>query len=44
MWAAYYWVMNWCAGLNRQEWAAVLVFAMLLGFTCMRGFGSRSNY
>lgn len=37
-------IMNWCAHANRTEWMVVLVVAMLLGFLCMRGYGSRSNY
>ncbi len=27
-----------------QEWFYVLVVAIALGFLCLRGFGSRSNY
>jgi hypothetical protein len=37
-------VMRWATSLNRQEWLIVLVVAMVLGFLCMRGYGSRSNY
>jgi hypothetical protein len=36
--------IHWINGLDRQEWLVVLVVAMVLGFLCMRGFGSRSNY
>ncbi|MEN1681885.1 MAG: hypothetical protein AAGJ46_20075 [Planctomycetota bacterium] len=34
----------WFAALNREEWLVVLAVGCLLGFLCMRGFGSRSNY
>jgi hypothetical protein len=44
MWNAINTVMNWAASLNRQEWLVVLLLAMGLGFLCMRGYGSRSNY
>jgi hypothetical protein len=37
-------VMRWFNKLDRQEWLIVLVVAMLFGFLCMRGYGSRSNY
>ena len=36
--------LHWINGLDRQEWLVVLVVAMLIGFLCMRGFGSRSSY
>ena len=31
-------------GMGTQEWMLVLVGVIVLGFFCMRGFGSRSNY
>jgi hypothetical protein len=36
--------MDWFNSLDRQEWLAVLMIGMVLGFLCMRGYGSRSNY
>ena len=27
-----------------QEWMLVLVGAIVIGFFCLRGYGSRSNY
>ncbi len=30
--------------LNRQEWLLVLVGVVIVGFFCLRGFGSRSSY
>ena len=27
-----------------QEWTLVLISAIVIGFYCLRGFGSRSNY
>jgi hypothetical protein len=30
--------------LNTQEWVLVLLGLVILGFVCMRGFGSRTNY
>lgn len=36
--------MHYMAHLKREEWAVVLVIVMLLGWFCMRGFGSRSDY
>ena len=44
MYNVYNSVMRWAVSLNRQEWLIALVVAMVLGFLCMRGFGSRSQY
>ena len=30
--------------LTRHEWILVFVGALVVGFICMRGFGSRANY
>ena len=30
--------------MTPQHWFYVLVVAIVLGFVCLRGFGSRSNY
>ncbi len=35
---------RWFSVLNREEWMVVLAVACALGFLCMRGYGSRSNY
>ena len=31
-------------GLTRQNWMIVLGIVVVVGFFCMRGFGSRTNY
>jgi hypothetical protein len=33
-----------CYSLSRQEWIFVFVGALVIGYFCMRGFGSRANY
>lgn len=35
---------SWFNSLSRDEWFVVLAVVTLLGFLCMRGFGSRSSY
>ena len=30
--------------LDRTQWLCVFVGIVVLGFVCMRGFGSRANY
>jgi hypothetical protein len=30
--------------LDRQQWIFVFVAALVMGFICMRGFGSRTKY
>jgi hypothetical protein len=30
--------------LDRMQWMVVFVGVLILGFICMRGFGSRANY
>lgn len=30
--------------LDRTQWLFVFVGVVVLGFVCMRGFGSRANY
>jgi hypothetical protein len=30
--------------LDRTQWLFVFVGIVVIGFVCMRGFGSRSNY
>ena len=37
-------VVRFLEQLNTQEWVLVLVGLVIVGFVCMRGFGSRSNY
>ncbi len=34
----------WFNALSRQEWLILLALVTLLGFSCMRGYGSRHNY
>jgi hypothetical protein len=35
---------QWVSGLDRQEWLMLLLVTAILGFMCMRGFGSRNSY
>lgn len=35
---------RWFNALNREEWIIVLAVCCVLGFLCLRGYGSRSNY
>ncbi len=37
-------LLNSAAGLSRTQWVMLFVAALIVGFICMRGFGSRSNY
>src|SRR3990167_10059800 len=37
-------IFHFCSSMNRQEWIFVSVVALLIGYFCMRGFGSRANY
>ncbi len=30
--------------LDRQQWTLVFAGVLVVGFLCMRGFGSRTNY
>ncbi len=30
--------------LNSQEWALMFALVIVIGFFCLRGFGSRSSY
>ncbi len=41
---AYQYVMNWLNSLDRQEWLLVLIGAVIVGFCCLRGMGSRKGY
>ena len=36
--------MHWAMTLSRNEWLIVLLLVTVIGFLCMRGFGSRNNY
>ena len=35
---------QWVFSLNRQDWLLVMVAGCLVGFFCMRGLGSRSQF
>ena len=37
-------VLQFLEQLDTQEWVFVLMGLIVVGFLCMRGFGSRSNY
>ncbi|MCA9259150.1 MAG: hypothetical protein KDA61_08120 [Planctomycetales bacterium] len=39
-----YGIWAWANSLNYQEWFLFLGIASVLGFMCMRGYGSRSEY
>jgi hypothetical protein len=41
---AYSDVVRWVNRLDRQGWFLVLCCAVVVGFFCLRGFGSRSDY
>jgi len=34
----------WIDRLDMQEWMLILFSMIILGFLCLRGFGSRSKY
>jgi len=36
--------MRYVDRLDTQEWTLVFVVVILVGFFCLRGFGSRANY
>ena len=44
MWTVYRSFITWFDGLNRDEVFLTLLVVMIVGFLCMRGFGSRSSY
>ena len=44
VWSLYYDIWNRVNGMDRQEWFVMLLAVMLLGFMCMRGYGSRNSY
>ena len=37
-------VLRFLNQLDTQEWVLVLLGLVVVGFLCMRGFGSRSDY
>ena len=37
-------VTRYAGQLDRIHWIVLSVIVLLVGFVCMRGFGSRSNY
>ena len=37
-------VWLWCNQLDRQQWLVLMACATVLGFFCMRGYGSRNDY
>jgi len=41
---AYDGVLHWLYSLDRQGWFLVLCGAVVAGFFCLRGFGSRTDY
>jgi hypothetical protein len=37
-------ILHYANKLEPQHWLLVLLAAIVIGFVCMRGFGSRSQY
>jgi hypothetical protein len=37
-------VVRYTAHFSAQEWLLLLLAVIVVGFFCLRGFGSRSNY
>lgn len=37
-------VLRYADRLGTQEWALLLIGVIVVGFFCLRGFGSRSKY
>jgi len=35
---------RWISQMNTTQWFMALTVVAVVGFMCMRGFGSRSNY
>lgn len=44
MWNLYSQAMRFAGGLTQQQWFIVLCGVVIVGFLCLRGFGSRANY
>ncbi|MHB1038400.1 MAG: hypothetical protein ACYC35_28340 [Pirellulales bacterium] len=44
MWDLYNSIMRSLDRLSAQEWLLVFGIVVIIGFFCLRGFGSRSNY
>ena len=40
----YYDIMRYVNRLDTQDWTLVLLGVIIVGFLCLRGFGSRSSY
>ena len=43
-WSSYHSVMSWTGSLDKGEWLLVLIGGVVVGFLCLRGFGSRQGY
>jgi hypothetical protein len=37
-------IIRYTGEFNRTEWIYILVGAVVVGFLCLRGFGSRKDY
>jgi hypothetical protein len=44
MWDYYQTALQFIDGLGKQEWILILVGALAIGATFLRGFGSRTSY
>ena len=41
--SGYEFAWDWVSQLDRQQWLVLLAVAMVGGFLCMRGYGSRNR-
>ena len=37
-------IFHYAARLDRQEWIILFCVALVLGYLCLKGFGSRTKY
>lgn len=44
MWDYYRTALHFIDGLDKQDWILILLGALAIGTTFLRGFGSRTNY
>ena len=36
--------LKWINSLDKQDWMLILIAAVVIGFFCLQGMGSRKNY
>jgi hypothetical protein len=44
LWSIGRYVIRYTGEFDRTQWIFILVGAVIVGFLCLRGFGSRQNY